>query len=248
MEPDKIERIERLFRRRYRIKKAVNLAVSALIVVLGITSLVFIWNCDRDGVMTFRWMTVDGTLFTTAIAAFYIAAGIIEMVFYTELTNRGVYYVRLASAVAESLILIVVLLSRLPFSPDKMHIYRYDMFNMHLLIPVLTVLSFILNDSPIGKLSFRQKMQGMLFVMLYAAVILTLIVTGIIPYEQIPYYFLDVEHMPVTVSVGWFVFIFVLSYLLSLFLSGLNRRLSWVWFRNVARDRCLNDTGIGNIG
>ena len=248
MEPDKIDRIERMFRRRYRIKKAVNLAVSAVIVVLGITSLVFIWNCDGDGIMTFRWMTVDGTVFTTAIALFYIIIGILEMVFYTELTSRAVYYVRLASAVAESLILIVVLLSRLPFSPDKMHIYRYDMFNMHLLIPVLTVLSFILNDSPIGKLTVRQKLHGMWFVMLYAAVILTLVLTGVIPYDQIPYYFLDVEHMPATVSVGWFVFIFVLSYLLSQCLSGLNRRLSWAWFRNVARDRHPNETGVENRG
>ena len=63
MEPDKIERIERMFRRRYRMKKAVNILISALIVVLGITSLVFIWNCDGDGIMTFRWMTVDGTVF-----------------------------------------------------------------------------------------------------------------------------------------------------------------------------------------
>ncbi len=54
METDRIARIERLFRRRHCIKKTVNLVISILIVVLGVTSFVYIWNCDGDGIMTFR--------------------------------------------------------------------------------------------------------------------------------------------------------------------------------------------------
>ena len=234
MDPDKIEQIERLFKHRYQIKKTVNLLISIVIVVLGITSVVFIWNYDRDGLLTFRWMTVDGTIFTTVIALFYVAVSILELMRYTELTNLNVYFMRLASAVAESLIMVVVLLSQLPISPEHMHLFRYDMFNMHLLIPVLTVLSFILNDSPIGELTFWQKLHGTWFVTLYAAVILTLIATGILPHEQIPYFFLDVANIPVLMTIICFVFIYALGYLLSHCLSKWNRRLSWLWFRGVA--------------
>ena len=234
MDLDQIERIERLFKHRYQIKKAVNLLISIVIVVLGITSVVFIWNYDQDGLLTFRWMTVDGTIFTTVIALCYVVVSILEMTRYTELTSLSVYFMRLASAVAESLIMVVVLLSQMPFSLEHIHLFRYDMFNMHLLIPVLTVLSFILNDSPIGKLTFLQKLHGTWFVTLYAAVILTLIATGIIPHEQIPYFFLDVAHMPVLMFIGCFVFVYALGYLLSHFVSKWNRKLSWLWFRGVA--------------
>ncbi len=233
MGSDRIERIEQRFKHRYRIKKLVNLFISIVIVVSGIISVVYIWNYDRDGLLTFRWMTVDGTIFTTVIAFFYVMVSILEMARYTELTNRSVYFMRLASAVAESLILVVVLLSQLPFSPEHMHIMRFDMFQMHILIPLLTILSFILNDSPIGRLTFRQKLHGTWFITLYAAVILALILTGVIPAEQIPYFFLDIAHMPALTFLGCFVFIYALGYLLSHCLSGWNRKLSWLWFRQV---------------
>ena len=232
---EKIERIEQLFKRRYRIKKLVNLLISIVIVILGVLSVIYIWKFDREGVLTFRWMTVDGTIFTTVIAMIFAVVSILEIMHYTELTRITVYYMRLASAVAESLIMVVVLLSQVPFSPEHMHIFRFDMFNMHLLIPVLTVLSFILNDSPIGKLNFRQKLRGTWFVTLYAAVILTLIVSGVISAGQIPYFFLDVFHMPILVFCGCFAFTYFLGFMLSHFISTWNRKLSWLWFKDVAK-------------
>ncbi len=179
-------------------------------------------------------MTVDGTLFTTAIALYYVIVSTLEMVFYTEVTSRGVYYMRLASAVAEGLIMVVVLLSQLPFASQHMHVFRYDMFNMHLLIPVLTILSFMINDSPIGRLTFRQKLHGLWFVTLYAVVMLTLVTAGVIPTGRIPYYFMDIVHMHVLASIGWLLLICFISYLLSYLLSEGNRRLTWAWFKNVA--------------
>lgn len=231
---DQIERIERSFKRRYERKKLVNLVISAVIVLSGILSVTYIWHHDQEGILTFRWMTVDGTIFTTVIMLFYVVVSVVELARYTELTNWLVYFTRLAAAVAESLILIIVLLSQLSFFPEHMHIFRFDMFQMHILIPVLTVLSFILNDSPIGKLTFRQKLHGTWFVTLYAVVILTLIGTGIIPAEQIPYFFLDVANMPLLTFVGYFVLIYALGWLLSHCLSSWNRKLSWLWFRGVA--------------
>ena len=235
MAEDVIERIERDFKERYRKKKLLNLIISAIIVVLGVTSVIFIWNYDRDGILTFRWMTVDGTTFTTVMSIFYIVVNIFEFAKYTELTSRLVYFTRLASAVAESLIMVVVLISQLPMFPEHMHIFRYDMFNMHILIPLLTVTSFAVNDSPIGKLSPARIWHGTWFITIYGVTVLSLIITGAIPSGKIPYFFLDVENMPAILLVGCFLLIYALGYLLSMALSKANRSLSWKWFRNIAR-------------
>lgn len=237
MNPEQIEQIEQRFKRRYNRKKLLNILISAVIVVLGVSSVIFIWSYDRDGVLTFRWMTVDGTIFTTVIALCYIAVNAFEIVRYTELTSRIVYFMRLASAVAESLIMVIVLLSQLPFSQQHMHILRYDMFNMHLLIPILTVASFALNDSPIGKLRLGKLFHGTWFITLYAAVVLSLILTGIIPEEMIPYSFMDVAHMPALVVALCFVFVYGIGLLLSWLLSRWNQKLSWRWFRGVASQK-----------
>lgn len=202
--------------------------------MLGILSLVFIWNFDKEGLLTFRWLTVDGTVFTTVISLVFVVVSILEIMRYTELTSRSVYYLRLASAVTESLIILVVLLSQLPVSAEHLHIFRFDMFNMHILIPVLTVASFLLNDSPIGKLKVRQLLNGVLFIILYAVVILSLIISGIIPVEQIPYFFLDIVHLPRLKFISYFVFLFGLSFLLSFILSRWNRKLSWIWFKGIS--------------
>lgn len=233
METDRIERIEQRFEYRYKIKKFVNVLISAAIFISGVLSLVYIWNYDQDGLLTFRWLTVDGTIFTSAIAFFYVIVSILEILHYTELTNRYVYFMRLASAVAESLILVVVLLSQLPFSNQHLHIFRFDMFQMHVLIPVLTVASFILNDSPIGKLNFLQKLHGTWFITLYAVVIITLIKTGILLPDKIPYFFLDVTSLPFISFLGYVVFVYALGITLSYFLSCWNRKLSWIWFRGI---------------
>ena len=142
---------------------------------------------------------------------------------------------RLASAVAEALILTVVMISQMPFSPQHMHILRCDMFLMHILIPVLTVLSFTLNDSPAGKLSIRKIFNGTWFVTLYAVTLITLILSGVITQEQIPYFFLDIAHMPPLAVVGCFILTYALGFALSALLYRLNRKLSWLWFKKVAK-------------
>ena len=234
MENDRLESIEIGFKRRFKLKKLVNLIICAVIAVLGITSFVYILNYDGDGFLTFRWMTVDGTVFSTVIAIVYCAASILEMAKYTEITFNFVYYLRLASAVAEGLIMVVVLLSQLPFSPQHMHIQRFDMFNMHIVIPILTVASFVFNDSPMGKLKARKILHGMWFVTLYSVTVVTLILTKAIPEGMVPYAFVDVLNTPALAIILSAVFIYGLSFLLSFVFYRLNKKLSWCWFRKIA--------------
>ena len=179
------------FSRRYQRKKMTNLAVSALIAFLGISS--FLYGLQLEPIPTiFRWMTVDGTLFTTFGAVFFIVVNIVEMVRKTELTRVSVYYIRLSSAVAESVIISVVLVSQFSFFPEHLPLFdRYDSFVMHVLVPLLGILSFMINDSPIGRLRPLSYWRGTWFVTCYGVVILSLIGTGRLPSESIPYPFLN---------------------------------------------------------
>ena len=231
---DRLLDTEQNFDRQYRIKKLVNLVVSIIIVVLGVSSVLFIFRHDGDGWLTFRWLTVDGTVFTTVLSVVFIVIDISDFLNLSEHSSTFVYFARLAASVAEGLIMIVVLISQLPFFSEHMHILRYDMFNMHILIPLLMIASFVLNDPSIGKLRFLQKLHGTWYVSLYAAIIITLILTGIIPTERIPYFFLDVTHLPLLDLLTYFVMIYAIAISLSHLLSYLNRKLSWLFLRDLA--------------
>ena len=230
---EKIDGVLDEFDRRYRNKKLLNLLISLVIIVTGVMSVAYIWVFDGDGILTFRWMTVDGTLFTVAMTTFYFVVNLAELARKTELTMRPAYFARLSSSVAECIIMIVVLLSQLPFFSEHMHILRYDMFCMHILIPVLTVASFVLNDTPLGRLRPKELLLGTAFVTVYAVIIVALIQTGRITQEYIPYFFLDFDNIGVLYVFGSFVFIYCLAFGLSLGLSKLNKRLYWRWFKNL---------------
>ncbi|MBR3196638.1 MAG: hypothetical protein IKF50_08040 [Clostridia bacterium] len=110
---------------------------------------------------------------------------------------------------------------------------RYDMFCMHVLISVLAIASFVINDSPLGKLSFGETMIGTAFVTVYAAVIIPLILTDVVTGEYIPYFFLDFRHLGSLSILVFSLLICATGYSLSLLLSFLNRKLYWRWFRNL---------------
>ena len=228
------------FDRRCRMKKMVNLLLCAVIIILGISSVLFIWNHDQEGILTFRWMTVDGTIYTTVMTMFILAVNVVELEEQTELTERHVYFARLSSAVAECLILVVALLSQLPFFSEHMHLTRYDMFCMHVMIPLLTVISFAINDPPVGPLKLREIFIGTDFVTVYAAVIIPLIAANVITDEYIPYFFLDVRNMKMPYVAGCFAVIYGIAFLISYCLYRLNRKLYWGWFRHLWGDSQKN--------
>lgn len=231
------EAIQEAFDRQYRKKKRANMIISALIAVLGISS--FLYGLRLESMPTiFRWMTVDGTLFTTVSAIVCVAVNLVEMLGNTELTWKSVYYLRLSSAVAESVIFIVVLFSHLPVFPEHLPIFdRYDSFVMHVLVPLLGIESFLINDPPIGKLMPGQRWQGTWFVTCYAVIILTLIGTGKLPPELIPYPFLNYRENGWGVFFGAFVFVYGCGYLMAWGISEGNRKLSWLWFKDIARGK-----------
>lgn len=228
---NKIEKYAEFFDRRYRQKKIVNLLIGAMIIAMCIFALAYMAIIDREGLLMLRWMTVDGTLFTLILTLFFFIVNIVELHKNTEMTRRAVYISRLSSAVSESVIIIVVLISQLPVFPMHMHIARPDMFFMHIAIPVLVIASFTMNDSPLGRLSRMETFYGTSFVTFYAVIILSLIGSGVIKREYIPYVFLDFKAMTIPAIIATGVAFYVMGYALSAGLSEMNRKLYWRWFR-----------------
>lgn len=235
-DPSYFDEVQSAFDKRYRQKKTTNLTISLVIVILGVSS--FIFGLQLESIRTiFRWMTVDATVFTTVGAFVCVAVNLVEMLAHTEVTKTAVYYIRLSSAVAESVVFIVVMFSQLPFFTEHLPICdRYDSFVMHVLIPILGIGSFLINDSPIGKLSAANRWHGTWFVTFYAVVILTLIETGLLRSELIPYFFLDYRQNGWGVFLCAFAFVYGSAYCMAWRLSEWNRKLSWLWFKGIFSD------------
>lgn len=195
----------------------------AAVFVLGLISLTV--AVARDGEQwqrAFRFMTVIGTLYTTLLSG---------VVFAVTLRNRDradtpLFFLRLCAAVSECVIAIVILLSFLPFIPDSPDIFRFDSFVMHVAIPLLTVISFVVCARPAGDMPPLTHFNGSWLLVVYSAVVTALIITGVMPTEDIPYSFLEISTRPL-----WYVLlsagiIFGTAYFLSFLLSAANRRLS----------------------
>ena len=70
--------VQEALNRQYQKKKRVNLLISMVIAVLGITS--FLYGLRLESIRTiFRWLTVDGTVFTTISAMLCIIVNVVEV-------------------------------------------------------------------------------------------------------------------------------------------------------------------------
>ena len=207
-------------------KRRLNLVLCAAVFVLGLCSLAV--AVARDGAQwprVFRFMTVIGTLYTTLLSG---------VVFAVTLRNRSdsggfgapLFFLRLCAAVSECVIAIVIILSFLPFIPDDPDIFRFDSFVMHVAIPLLTVISFVLCAPSAGKMTPLTHFNGSWLLVVYSAVMSALIFFGVVPSEDIPYSFLEISSRPLWYVLLSAAIIFGTAYLLSFLLSSANRRLS----------------------
>ena len=195
----------------------------AAVFVLGLISLTV--AVARDGEQwqrAFRFMTVIGTLYTTLLSGVVFAVTLRKR----DRADTPLFFLRLCAAVSECVIAIVILLSFLPFIPDSPDIFRFDSFVMHVAIPLLTVISFVVCARPAGDMPPLTHFNGSWLLVVYSAVVTALIITGVMPSEDIPYSFLEISTRPL-----WYVLlsagiIFGTAYFLSFLLSAVNRRLS----------------------
>lgn len=229
---EKLEEASRRFDQRFRTKKLVNLCISILIVALGVVPMYLVFAV-KEGIYAFRFLTVNGTLFTMAGSLIFIAVNLYELTTGREMTLIPVYYVRLSCAVTESIIMIVVLIGLVLGDPSGLD--EWDEIMTHAVMPVLTVASFLTNDSPVGKVRPLYRFCCTSFITVYGLIIITLFATKTLPMDMIPYPFLDTRVMPFLEIAGVVILIYLIAFGISTLLYLLNRKLSWLWFRNIAK-------------
>ena len=217
--------------RRGRWNLRMNLLISSLLVFFGVSSLVVsaLSKAEENFFLEFRYMTVNGTVFTTLISLIIAIVCVTQMATGRQLRLRQLSYLRLCSAVTETIIGVVILLSLFPFVPDNPNILTYDSFSMHVIIPLLSILSFLLNRSPVESIHPLLRLNCAWLITLYAAVVIALILGGLIPQEKIPYSFLEFNTRPIGYFIYFGCFIYSFTYVLSFLFTDLNRRISFYW-------------------
>ena len=181
-----------------------------------------------------RYMTWLSSIYTALLCFTCGFVNLMELHYDYELTSKLVYFIRLSCATNELVVLLVVIYGLLPFVPDRPDFTSVTGFIMHVFMPLLTPLSFVLNDAPIGKLKRYEPFYGTSFITLYALIMIPKILNGSMPREKVPYSFLLINEHSLLYNVSVVIAIYSIGYFLAYFLSELNRRLSWIWFKDIA--------------
>lgn len=217
---------------RFKYKKQLNILISLTISVLGFCSFFIsvIRDMNWDFLSDFRFMTINGTVFTSIISLITAVISLAEIIKGEDIKLEKFYFLRLTSVVTESIIAIVILMSLFPFIPDKPNILKYDSFNMHVIIPILTIVSFLIAEPPSEKIKPIMRFNGSALITIYSVIIVSLILWGVIPQSEIPYSFLEVNTRPLWYILLAGVIIYTGAYFLSWGYIELNKKISKSWY------------------
>ncbi len=217
---------------RFKYKKQLNILISITISVLGFCSFFIsvVRDMNWDFLSDFRFMTINGTVFTSIISLITAVISFAEIIKGEDIKLEKFYFLRLTSVVTESIIAIVILMSLFPFIPDKPNILKYDSFNMHVIIPILTIVSFLIAEPPSEKIKPIMRFNGSALITIYSVIIVSLILWGVIPQSEIPYSFLEVNTRPLWYILLAGVIIYAGAYFLSWGYIELNKKISKSWY------------------
>ena len=217
---------------RFKYKKQLNILISITISVLGFCSFFIsvVRDMNWDFLSDFRFMTINGTVFTSIISLITAVISLAEIIKGEDIKLEKLFFLRLTSVVTESIIAIVILMSLFPFIPDKPNILKYDSFNMHVIIPILTIISFLIAEPPSDKIKPIMRFNGSALITIYSVIIVSLILWGVIPQSEIPYSFLEVNTRPLWYILLAGVIIYAGAYFLSWGYIELNKKISKSWY------------------
>ncbi len=217
---------------RFKYKKQLNILISLTISILGFCSFFIsvVRDMNWDFLSDFRFMTINGTVFTSIISLVTAVISLMEIIKGEDIKLEKFYFLRLTSVVTESIIAFVILMSLFPFVPDKPDILKYDSFNMHVIIPALTIISFLIAEPPSNKIKPVMRFNGSALITIYSVIIISLILWGVIPQSEIPYSFLEVNTRPLWYILLAGVIIYASAYFLSWGYIELNKRVAKSWY------------------
>ena len=232
---DFFDRIDAEIIRRNRIRKICNIFICMIVCVMGMAALIIKGKQYLDSsdplYQMFGAFTANGTSFTVIVSFLLILINSYEIGHRTEVTKNWLYYLRLSSTASETIIMFTVMMTLLPFVPDAPSYDTIDARLTHIYAPLLTILSFLFNDPPIGRLKPRQVIRGMVQLFLYAVIMLTLFISGLVPWEDAEYEFLhNGPNLFMLIAISA---IFVGGFFLTWLISRLNRKGYVLLYRGV---------------
>lgn len=202
-----------------------SLVTNGILVVLGTVALVLDYLANRS--VSFHYFTYDGNLLTVISSAIMLIAVMVRLLFKKRHSVPVfVYLLKLASTVAETIILLMVVLALVPALGDGLF-SGYSPVVLHAVDPLLCLISFLAfdpaADSHPKHSYFLNMFVGSSYVIIYAAVALICVYLRLWTGSGIPYPFLNVYSNPTSETVLYAFAILGGALIFSLFFDWIER-------------------------
>ena len=194
------------------IKILISFIINIIIIFLGYTSLTIELNnsLERNTYYInfwgfFRFFTNDGNIYSIFVSCVIFSFQFSILFFKLNsniLKNNILYLLCLGSAVSEIIILLVVLILLLP-QFGLFIITSYTMFNLHIFIPILVTIRFILFENKKNNIDKTKTLYGSLPIMIYGLITLFFVLFKVYTKEnnKIPYPFFELYDNPLWFSI-----------------------------------------------
>lgn len=197
-------------------KRKVSIALSVIIIILEIIALIVCYNSFG---INLAYYTIDSNIFLLISTILYLITinnvpKIVQLLKYSSTLSVFITF----------LVVVFVLYPMYDFNFQFMFLDGPNLY-MHVLCPLLAVISFIFFDSNEIENSLKNNLRSLYFTIIYAIILISLNILNVV---SGPYPFLKVNQQSPLMSVFWIVLILGGALILSkalLFLKDMNNIL-----------------------
>lgn len=197
-------------------KRNVSIALSIIIIILEIIALIVCYNSFG---INLAYYTIDSNIFLLISTILYLITinnvpKIVQLIKYSSTLSVFITF----------LVVVFVLYPMYDFNFQFMFLDGPNLY-MHVLCPLLAVISFIFFDSNEIENSLKNNLRSLYFTIIYAIILISLNILNVV---SGPYPFLKVNQQSPLMSVFWIVLIMGGALILSkvlLFLKDMNNIL-----------------------
>ena len=197
-------------------KRSVSIALSIIIIILEIIALIVCYNSFG---INLAYYTIDSNIFLLISTILYLITinnvpKIVQLLKYSSTLSVFITF----------LVVVFVLYPMYDFNFQFMFLDGPNLY-MHVLCPLLAVISFIFFDSNEIENSLKNNLRSLYFTIIYAIILISLNILNVV---SGPYPFLKVNQQSPLMSVFWIVLILGGALILSkalLFLKDMNNIL-----------------------
>ena len=197
-------------------QRNVSIALSIIIIILEIIALIVCYNSFG---INLAYYTIDSNIFLLISTILYLLTinnvpKIVQLLKYSSTLSVFITF----------LVVVFVLYPMYNFNFQFLFLDGPNLY-MHVLCPVLALISFIFFDSNEIENSLKNNLRSLYFTIIYAIILISLNILNVV---SVPYPFLKVNQQSPLMSVFWIVLILGSALILSkvlLFLKDMNNIL-----------------------